>query len=202
MKVLIVAKTHMRNAACIGGLTLDANRSVRLLQKDGQNHPRDTDLEIGQIWEIEYKEQENKTPPHIEDILVSKRTLIGEQKNLKNYLITRVKPWKGGIENLFDGLVRFTRHGSGYISETVGIPKVSTGYWLSDRPLENTESQSNKVKYRYDVRSITYVGFGTPIAKIPIDALIRVSLARWWKPDNSDEDLELRCYLQLSGWYL
>jgi hypothetical protein len=29
--------------------------------------------------------------------------------------------------------------------------------------------------------------------------LVRVSLAGWWKPDDSD--IEPRCYLQLSGWF-
>jgi hypothetical protein len=28
---------------------------------------------------------------------------------------------------------------------------------------------------------------------------MRISLARWWKPDDSE--LSERCYLQLSGWY-
>jgi hypothetical protein len=201
MKTLIVSKTHMQNAACIGGVLIDTNRSVRLLQLNGHNHPSDTDLKIGQIYEIEYQERVDKTPPHIEDVLVKQRTLIGEQKNLKNYLISRVKPWKGRIENLFDGFIRFTQKGHGFISVISGIPKVSTGYWLSDKPLILDESESPKIRYKYDYRSITYVGYETPIATIPVGSLIRVSLARWWKPSDSDDDLEKRCYLQLSGWY-
>ena len=34
---------------------------------------------------------------------------------------------------------------------------------------------------------------------IPKGKIIRLSLAKWWKPEDSD--IELRCYLQLSGWY-
>jgi hypothetical protein len=29
---------------------------------------------------------------------------------------------------------------------------------------------------------------------------VRVSLARWWRHERSE--IEPRCYLQLSGWYL
>ena len=43
------------------------------------------------------------------------------------------------------------------------------------------------------------MGFAPKINKIPAGTLIRISLARWWKPD--DVDIEHRCYLQLSGWY-
>ena len=45
-----------------------------------------------------------------------------------------------------------------------------------------------------------YVGFADPIERIPKGALVRVSLARWWRPDDAP-DMEERCYLQLSGWF-
>ena len=46
---------------------------------------------------------------------------------------------------------------------------------------------------------IPFVGCADPIPEIPAEALIRVSLARWWK---KTEEEEKKCYLQLSGWYL
>jgi hypothetical protein len=45
---------------------------------------------------------------------------------------------------------------------------------------------------------ITYVGFEPAIELITHGSLVRVSLARWWRPDDDSEE---RCYLQLSGWY-
>ena len=39
MRVLIVAKTHMGCLACVGGLSLDDHRNVRLLKPDAWNHP-------------------------------------------------------------------------------------------------------------------------------------------------------------------
>ncbi|HEY4386150.1 MAG TPA: hypothetical protein VGN34_16965 [Ktedonobacteraceae bacterium] len=46
---------------------------------------------------------------------------------------------------------------------------------------------------------IAYVGGADVVPEIPADALIRVSLARWWKLYEKEER---KCYLQLSGWYL
>lgn len=201
MKVLIVAKTHMQNAACIGGL-LENNRSVRLLQSNGHNHSPDTDYQVGQIWEVEFQERQETIPPHVEDILIQKRKFIGTYATLGKYLRTKVDVWKGGIENLYDGLIRFTQNGSGYISHRVGIPNVSTGYWLPDKTLICDGNLLDKVKYTYsNNRHISYVGYEKPLATIPENTLVRVSLARWWKPDNAPE-MEERCYLQLSGWYL
>jgi len=204
MKVIIVAKTCMQSAACVGGI-LQPNRSVRLLQSDGHNHPPDTDYQVGQVWEIKFRERPDIIPPHVEDILVQERKLIGGQDSLGKFLHTKVNVWKGGIENLYDGLIRFTQNGSGYICHRIGIPNVSTGYWLPNEPLIYDANQAPKIRYKYAGTShekyISYVGYEKPLARIPANTLVRVSLARWWKPDDAPE-MEERCYLQLSGWYL
>ena len=46
---------------------------------------------------------------------------------------------------------------------------------------------------------IPYVGVEPPPEIIPVGSLVRLSLARWWKPEEKEEDK--KCYLQLSGWY-
>lgn len=48
-------------------------------------------------------------------------------------------------------------------------------------------------------KQIVYKGNQTALEVIPKGRLIRLSLAKWWKPEDSD--IEARCYLQLSGWY-
>ena len=204
MKVLIVAKTHMQNAACVGGI-LANNRSVRLLQPNGHNHPTDTDYQIGQIWEIEFQERQDTTPPHVEDILVQQRRKIGTHPALRKYLTETVSPWKGKIDNLYDNHIRFTQRGRGYISHRIGLPKVSTGYWLPDKSLICVTIEG-KPYYKYESnlgndQFIHYVGFENPIEIIHPNTLVRVSLARWWRPDDRPT-MEKRCYLQLSGWYL
>jgi hypothetical protein len=49
------------------------------------------------------------------------------------------------------------------------------------------------------IRKVKYVGMDDPAALIPNGALVRFSLARWHQFLPGVD--ELRCYLQLSGWY-
>ena len=208
-RVLVVAKTHMGNAACVGGLTRDTNKSIRLLRPDRSNQPINTPFDVGQVWELEFYQSPQVTPPHVEDVIVTSERYIGLQANLRTILMQRVEPWQGGPKALFDGLLVFENM-RGYISKSTGIPKNSTGYWCPDRSLTLTY-RNEKLYYqmKYDIfvghnryegtLFIPYVGFSEPIQQISTNALVRVSLARWWTPPGVNEE---RCYLQLSGWYL
>ena len=204
MKVLIVGKTRMQNSACIGGLLLKDNKSVRLLQQNESNYPKDTDFVIGQVWEIEFTPRSNVVRPHVEDILVNSRTFVKNIPMLRNFLPGRIRPWTGSPDNLFDRRIMATSNEGGYISESTGIPVCSTGFWIPDQTLVKIYS-GNKVRYRYlgvsSVREMTYVGFADPIESISSGTLVRVSLAHWWRPPDADETFEFRCYLQLSGWF-
>lgn len=213
MDVLIVSKTHMTTAICVGGILADS-RFVRLLDIDGHNQPLDTEFNIKDVWTIEFHEKTNKRPPHIEDILISKANFkfkLKEDARLLEVINQKfnITIWKGGIDNLFDGKLQWTEGDSGYISETGGIPKNSVGFWITDKELKRRDYKE-KVRYSYLLsqsisgsflhnqwRNISFVGFQEPIETIPSGTLVRVSLARWWSPDESEE----RCYLQLSGWY-
>ena len=154
-------------------------------------------FEIGSIWDLQY----------ILIRLCPLRTLrmfwsqmavrVGEQANLRDTLLAHAQVWNGTIDTIFDGLPEFTNNGSGYISERTGIPNVSTGFWIPDRDLTR-----NDRAYLYDYRQLTYVGAAPPLDRVPAGTLTRVSLARWWRPQDADPDFEERCYLQLSGWYL
>jgi len=202
MDVIIISKTHMSNAACVGGV-LANGRFVRLLNSDGYNQDSDTDIEVGEVYTISFSERTEKRPPHIEDILVHSMTYkfafenIGKMvEYLKEKL--KIKIWKGSSDVLFDGNLQWTSGGSGYISENGGIPTCSVGFWIPDKDLTRKDF-NDKVRYSYPLRwrNISYVGFQNPVDLIPAGTLVRVSLARWWSP-NEDEE---RCYLQLSGWY-
>lgn len=205
MRVLIVAKTHMgKGAACVGGLDLDNHRSVRLLLANGKHQPEGTDYDVGQIWDLMYEPRPEVTPPHVEDVLVSEAHLAGRAPNLRAFLIKWVQPWSGPPNQTFENLVRSTFEGHGYINEIVGVPTMSTGYWLPDHALTQTAVET-KVYYRYPrkdgVRLLPYLGFAPPVEAIPAGTLVRLSLARWWRPEH-EHDVEARCYLQISGWYL
>lgn len=194
----------MRNAACIGGLALNTNSSLRLLQANGSNHPDDTDYEMGDIWDLAITPRLNVTPPHTEDVLVRTRRRLGYQNHLAEFLCDRIIPWQGAPMHLFDGLLQISSGGSGYIARGSGIPEHSTGFWIPDRTLERAD-YNQKVRYRYPsyegIRYISYVGYAPPIDRLPAGSLLRVSLARWWCPPD-DLEAEEKCFLQLSGWFL
>jgi len=205
-RVLIVAKTHLGNDACVGGLALDTNRNVRLLRPGGLHQPENTPFEVGQIWEVDFRPVSRVTPPHIEDVIVTEEQYIGQQPNLRDFLLERVQPWHGGPEKLFDGMLVLEGL-SGYISRRKGIPTCSVGFWLPDSSLIMT-LKNNKPSYQImdgngsrfgRSFAIKYVGFAPPKYRIPAGSLLRVSLARWWVQSEVNEE---RCYLQLSGWYL
>jgi hypothetical protein len=207
-KVVIVAKTHSyENLWCVGALALSSNRSLRLLTRLGAHQPHDTPLEVGQIWEMSWRREYSIQPPHVEDVRVLEQRYIGLQTALRETLQRRVQIWSGSPANLYDR--RIVLNGtSAYICKSAGLPGRSTGFWLPDQPLI-LRSTSGKPYYsiEYELSSnpspltlrIPYVGGEKPLEQIPTQALIRVSLARWWK---KYEEEEKKCYLQLSGWYL
>jgi len=202
-RVFIVARTKMAGGrVCVGGLT-EEGESVRLMNQNcssslGQNSP----YEVGELWNIEFAPCGEQRPPHIEDVAVTAAERIQKISSVTKFIRSRVEPWQGGIDCLFDGKIQFTGPGAGYISEA-DIPANAIGFWVPDRPLNLKEDQRNHSGYypKGDLRHLSYVGTAPPIPTIAAGQLVRVSLARWWRPADADPDFELRCYAQLSGWY-
>jgi hypothetical protein len=208
-RVLIVAKTHLgEGAACVGGLNLETNKSIRLLTRIGSNQPANTSFDVGHIWELEYYYPSTITPPHVEDVVVTRSKYLDKSSDVLNTLLQRVPIWHGNTTELFEHLLAF-ENGRAYIDITKHIPNCSTGYWQSDHSL--TLSRGDKPFYQskhfvtlddhnYHVTTrIPYVGFAEPLTEIPANTLVRVSLAR---ASKKEENLKDRCYLQISGWYL
>jgi hypothetical protein len=204
MDVIIVSKTHMTNAACIGALAT-SGKYIRLLNAGGSNQPVDTEFEVRQVWEIEFDERIDKKPPHIEDVIIKSKKLKGTLKDELTMIqmVQRFNAtiWKGSADCLFDGLLQWTDSGSGYVSENGSIPNNSVGFWIPDKDLTK-RIVFEKVRYSYPKtqgwRSLPYVGFEEAVEIIPAGSLVRVSLARWW---DTNKTTEHRCSLQLSGWY-
>jgi len=92
-----------------------------------------------QIWEIQFHEPATITPPHTEDIIVTNQRLLGMQPDLRAFLQARVAPHPGNPARLYNGMIRFTGAGSGYISADAGVPGYSTCYWLPDRQLRRAD---------------------------------------------------------------
>lgn len=209
-RVLIVAKTHVIDKLCIGGLNLRTNQSVRLLLPGGHHHPRDTPFTIGQVWDFSLRAVPSPTPPHIEDIIIGTHSYLqSSYSSIQELLLQHIEPWKGGLSQLFEGCLQ-SDGDKCYITRAYGLPSCSTGYWLTTIPLTlshiygkdyyrlNSVARKGQEFYRATF-SIRYVGVDDPIPEIPANTLVRVSLARWWRRDESVEE---RCYLQISGWYL
>lgn len=206
MQVFIVSKTRMNKSTCVGGV-LENGRLVRLLNANGYQQDTDTNLQIGEAYEIKFTEKQGLQAPHVEDICVTSwqrkghwESTSGLASHLEQNL--RVKVWEGGPESMFEGALKWTDRRSGYINQEA-IPDRSVGFWRPDRFLSKTEFEG-KTRYSYLSPegvwyNISFVGFQEPVSRIEAGTLLRVSLARWWAPEESED--ERRCYLQLSGWY-
>ena len=202
MIVTIVARTRMGRGACIGGITADG-RSVRLIAPDAAfNEHFNREYRVGQTWEIEADPPDSLLPPHTENVVVRRKRRLPSTGNLIDLIERYMPPRVGGLDVLYDGLVRGKRGGPLYIAERAGVPAYSTMFWLPDRPLTR-DTDGKRIRYRYPTakggQTLTFVGFQEPPAEIPAGTLLRVSLAHWWRPDEHPEE-ELRCYVQLSGW--
>lgn len=200
-KVVIVSKTRMNGAYCVGALEVKTNKFLRLKTAQGYNQPEDTIFDIGDVFEVEYTPLSSPKAPHVEDVLVTSEEHLGVKSNLSTYLQnTGVKIVKGAANKLFERKLGVTGSGRAYIDED-DIPNASVGFWMPDKNLVlNTDGKSYQIEGEWTgITTITYVGTQKARAKILAGTLVRVSLARWW---SNTLDMPERCYLQLSGWYL
>ena len=203
MRVLIVAKTRRGGGACIGGITAEG-KSVRLIAANvATNEHAGLEYEVGEVWEVKSAPDEHIVPPHVENIVVHQARRLRVLADPENAILRFMPPVEGGPEKIFDGRLQATPAGGLYIAERTGLPSRSTMFWRPDQPLA-LDYAGKRIRYRYGTddssRTVTFVGFQEPVATIPAGTLLRVSLAHWWRPaDRPDE--ELRCYVQLSGWF-
>jgi ATP-dependent DNA helicase RecQ len=204
MKVVIVAKTRMGSGACVGALTFDS-RSLRLIAADWETNDQfNMDYQVGEVWEIETRPDPEIIPPHIENVIVTHKRRLGPITEIDTFIKQQMPPVSGGAELIFEGLAQTTQMGSLYIAERTGLPSRSTMFWIPDQPLQRVDDRK-RIRYRYPTTdsgpTLTFTGFQEPIPEIPAGALLRVSLAHWWRPEERPEG-EYRCYVQLSGWFL
>jgi len=205
MEILITSKTHKGKAACVGGMILNNNQFVRLLNPGNWDQYADTDLDIGDVWEISFQKREDVEPPHIEDVIIQTKKYLRKTENISEFIINcGVTIYQGSPSTIFNGMLGWTGNGNGYIGNKENLPKNSVGFWISDKDLKLDEDDKHYL-YPSDnpfvrTKRFPYVGFEDKVDIIPAGTLMRLSLARWWKPENSE--INERCYLQLSGWYL
>lgn len=198
VRVVVVARTRMGGGrVCIGALS-EAGENLRLLNATCGYET--SLLQVGQRWEVTFSRCPI-TAPHSEDVAVIDKALVDAVPDTKAFILKTVNPTKGGIGELFDKKIAFTNSGSGYISPSA-IPAAATGFWILTSAL-HVEHTPRGVLYgpKNDYRHLKFVGFQEPVLVIPAGTLVRVSLAKWWKPKEANPDFEERCYAQLSGWF-
>lgn len=196
---------------CVGGVDVDNRRSVRLLDARGHHETADTcPYTIWDIWDIDYYPNQRRPNPHTEDVNVTRRMKI-DRVDAPNMSVNRfaelmlnsnIPIFHGLLFSVFNGKLRRTDNDKLYISKD-DVPTYSTCFWINDKRLLGYKNDRGRWQYRYTDMSnrfgytISYVGSAEPIDTIEPGSLVRLSLAHWWKPENSDD--EERCYLQLSG---
>lgn len=209
-KVLILSKTKMQeNRVCVGAVDLDNRCSIRLLNCDGHHETIDEcPYEILSVWNIVYRRTNRRPAPHLEDVNVLNRNRISARTNSRHLLELgnyNIRVYDSPLLNVFEEKLNSTDRGSLYISNEKGVPEYSTCFWKCDKDLrKNRFSTEQKIKYDYRDNEgqwyhITYVGFENAPDVIKAGTLVRLSLAHWWHPE--DTDAEDRCYLQLSGFF-
>ena len=204
MKVLIVAKTRMGSGACIGAIT-ETGESVRLIPFNADPHDgANREYEVGDVWEISAKPATSLIPPHNENIVVYKKQHLLTTRELEGAIELLMPPKIGDPTVLYEGLLRSTGSGALYIAKRSGVPPYSTTFWRPDQSLIR-DTVGKRVRYRYPTEdgdyTLTFVGFQEPLEVIPAGTLLRVSLAHWWRPEDT-QDAEECCYAQLSGWFV
>ena len=202
MEILIVAKTHMKNAFCVGAYDITNKRNIRLLTSIGKNPPVDTQFNVGQLWDIEYIDRPIITPPHVEDVLVKSATFRKKIHNISNFLLNNVPIWKGDPTIIFDKKITFPiNRKSGFLEQKNSSLNQSVGFWQSDQNLEFTilDDRKHYLYFGEQAFSFPYVGVMDKVEAIPKNTLIRISLTRWWSPNPN---LPKSCYCQISGWFM
>ncbi len=196
---------------CVGGVDVDNRRSVRLLDARGRHETAETcPYTIWDIWDIDYYPNQRRPNPHTEDVNVTRRMKINRvdapnisvNRFAELMLNSNIPIFRGSLFSVFDGKLRRTDKDKLYISKE-DVPTFSTCFWINDKRLLSHKNDRGRWQYRYTDMSnrygytISYVGSAEPIDTIERGSLVRLSLAHWWKPEDSDD--EERCYLQLSG---
>jgi hypothetical protein len=199
MEVLIVSKTHMKTAVCVGGLVLNTNENIRLLNPGGRNQPSDTKFNVGDVWDIEFAARTQIDYPHVEDVIIRASTYRRNRKYIATLIRQRnLIDWDGSIDSIFDGHLSWTTSGSGYADPNCEGLACSVGFWVSDQDLVKRDFYG--VRYRYPMnnanRSVKFVGNQEPLDTIPAGTILRVSLSRSFETNGVNG-----CWLQLSGWY-
>ena len=179
---------------------------MRLIAADAAfNEHVGLEYAVGEVWEVGRAPAEQVIPPHVENIVVRSKRRLGPMTDPVPFIETHMPPAFGGADLLYEGLAQAAHIGRLVHRRTHRHPPVQHRLLAPRSAAATRRTTSKRIRYRYPSpdggRTLTFVGFQEPIETIPAGTLVRVSLAHWWRPED-DHTGELRCYVQLSGWFL
>ncbi|HRQ73152.1 MAG TPA: hypothetical protein PLU35_09005 [Phycisphaerales bacterium] len=202
MMAVVVAKTRMRNNICIGAVDVENGGSLRLVPRERPEYHSwpSFDARIGTVVALRGIRPARVLPPHVEDFLVAHWETASRIEDLPEWIRGRCDAWTGDRSCMFGGAIRFTPRGKAFVQRGDPLPSGSVGFW--ELPADMAIQDGPRPRYVMGGRSpidVPYVGLGKPIPIIPAGTLVRVSLSRWWAPD--DASMPESCWLQLSGFF-
>jgi hypothetical protein len=198
-EVLIVSRTLMGARHCIGAIDLETLAPLRLEDQAAHGQPPDSDLAIGEVWEIDYAPLANTSPPHMEDVSATIHSYVRDEDVEEFLRVHAIEAFEGDSDVLFDGTLHWTDKGRGYM-EPVAATAYSTAFWRPSGLLwRNPGFDPGTFAFREPATNhhVKWVGVEEPPERIPAGTLCRVSLTR---PFAGSLDHPV-CWLQLSGAY-
>ena len=192
-RVIIVGTTRFSDQICIGAVSSNLWDAYRLVPP-GRQFWRPNPFTLGGIYDIQFQDAP-RTPPHVEDVSVTKWELRGSVANLKQEIESHATVFTGPLEGLFEGKLSIKASNGNLGVAKSNIPSFSTQFWRSDRAFsrcDTTWNQKTNVRFCAGQFSIPYVGAETPPPQISSGSIVRWSLARWFN------DI---CWLQISHVY-
>lgn len=212
-RCLIVAHTHAGRAFCVGAMTTEGE-ALRLCPSYEQfAWPTEgCPFEWGGVYEVDGTYRASPDPPHVEDFIVADKswslikrlTVDGVREAVRERAVVWTGPLGRYPSDVFDGAVIITRGMKPQVRSRP-LPKHpvssgSVGFWRTPCELERSDGEqgvrySVPVSYRGEdfIGSIAYVGTADPVAHIPRNVIVRLSLSR------SPGDFHT---VMLSGWFI
>lgn len=192
----------MRQNICVGAVDAANGALLRLIPRVGAEYHswQQFNADTGDLISLVGNRSTALDPPHVEDFLVDKWSAAGKINDLPSWIRSKCLVWRGNRSVLFDGKLRYTTRGKGHINRGDPLPNNSVGFWELPAPL--TLELGEKKRYTFtepNSLSAPYVGITSPQQTIAQGTLVRVSLSRWWAPD--DGSMPEACWLQISGCY-
>lgn len=218
VRALIVARTKVGSERCIGAIDRESGESLRLLgsafnpNREYECYEGGHRFHIGEMWKLKIRRPKRVYRPHLEDVVVVTGRKIYKLASLQETIEGFFQPSHGPITEVFRGAeLKTTREGSAYFDASDPPPN-STEFWYANQDLERVDkgrgygyeaTARGNFGYGWETKHFRLSYRGEPLAKpvIPAGTLVRLSLARPWRPPDADDSFPKRCYMQISGWY-